>query len=68
MVVVNVIINGKKIGKDIAQYDVTVNILRREDANDIEVQYAKVLESILTNVTKRMAYKIIKHEEIKKPT
>jgi hypothetical protein len=67
MVVVNTVINGKQCGRgnDTAHYDITVNILTREDANDIEVQYAKFVESVLKNAMVVTANKIIKQEEIK---
>jgi hypothetical protein len=65
MVVVHTVINSTKTGNDTARYDIVVNILRREDANEIEVQYANFLESVLRNAMNITAKKIYKQEEIK---
>jgi hypothetical protein len=65
MIEVQVRIEGEIIHADEAKYTVSCDILRREDSNYAEAQYAAMLETLLKMTVQGTASKIVKIRDIK---
>jgi hypothetical protein len=66
MVAVHISISGKKENDKIGKFTIATDILKREDANEIECQYAKLIEKILQESFAQIAigkFKTIKIKE-----